>query len=126
MRRLARLPTELLLLAIQLVALALILGVPNLRAVADLLSSGFANATNVLALITTLLWAGSLALAGVVVVRAVRGVTTERRRPALLPIVAVLVGMGCLAAGIAHHQSTGFQPCCGSLERAQTTLETGR
>jgi hypothetical protein len=126
MRRLARVRTELLLLAVQLVALALILGVPNLRAVADLLSSGFANATNVLALITTLLWLGALALAGVVVVRAVRGVTGARRRPALLPIAALLVGMGCLGAGIAHHQSTDFQPCCGSLERAQNTLETGR
>jgi hypothetical protein len=126
MRGLARVRTELLLLAVQLVALALILGVPNLRAVADLLSSGFANATNVLALITTLLWVGTLALAAVVVVRAVRGVTGARRRPALLPVAALLVGIGCLGAGIARHQSTGFQPCCGSLERAQTTLETGR
>jgi hypothetical protein len=125
-RRLARVRSELLLLAVQLMALALIVGGPDLRAVADLLSSGFANSANVLALITTLLWAGTIALAAVVVVRAVRGVTGPRRRPMLLPIGALLVGAVCLGAGIARHQSSGFQPCCGSLERAQTALESSR
>lgn len=121
-----RIRTEFLLVAVQLGALAFILGVPNLRAVGDLVSSGFATSANVVALLAVLVWTGTIVLAVVVLVRALRAVDTPRRRSAVVPLLALVVGVSCLGVGIARHQSATFQPCCGSLERAQSLLEAGR
>ncbi len=121
-----RIRTEFLLVAVQLAALAFILGVPNLRAFGDLVSSGFATSATVVALLAVLVWTGTIVLAVVVLVRALRAVDTPRRRSAVVPLLALAVGVSCLGVGIARHQSATFQPCCGSLERAQSLLKTGR
>ena len=116
---------EMLMVGLQLAAVLLILGVPDVRAATDVVSSGVASAQNTVALITALLWAGSLVLAVAVVAHGARTVS-RGRRSSLLPVVALAVGLCCLSAGIIRHQAASFHPCCGSLIRAQSLLESSR
>ena len=119
------LTAEVLLVALQVIAVLLILGVPNLSAAVAVVGTGFVSAQNTVALIAALLWAGTIVLALTVLVHGVRSVQ-RRTHSSLLPLLAVMVGLCCLGAGIVHQESASFHPCCGSLARAQSLLEPGR
>ena len=116
---------EWLLVAAQIAVVAAVLGLPNLHRVGDFATTGFTSGENAVAVITAVLWAGAILLAVVVgwasARRAWRGKGTG-----LLPVVAVVVGLGCLGAGVVHHQAASFQSCCGSLDAAQSALEGTR
>ena len=115
-----------LLVALQLTAVLVILGVPNLGAAADVVVRGVASATDTVALITTLLWAGTILLAVVVALHGLRRITRQTARSSLLPLLAVAVGVCCLGAGVARQQAATFHACCGSLSHAQTLLDPAR
>ena len=114
---------EWLMVAVQAVVLAVVLGLPNISGTLNVFTSGYLTGQNGVALITTLLWLGTVVLIAVVGLRAARSSLRSTSRGSLPVVVAVVVGLSCLTAGAVRHQAASFHPCCGSVERAHTALE---
>ena len=126
MTRSALARVEWLMVAVQAVVLALVLGLPNISGTLNVFTSGYLTGENAVALITSLLWLGTVALITVVGLRAARGSLRSASRSSLPVVLALVVGVSCLTAGVVRHQSTSFHPCCGSLDRAHAALEGTR
>lgn len=112
------------MVATQAVVLLVVLGLPNLTGAFNAFSTGYLTGQNAVALITTLLWAGTALLIGVLGISAARhAVRRSNAWQRSIPIVvALVVGMSCLTVGVVRHNASGFHPCCGSLQRAQSAL----
>ena|SRR5437870_7170833 len=110
----------------QLVAAYLVLGLPDLRAAEDFLTSNLPTMAGSLAASQVLLWLLLAVAFGSQVVAAAGPAiaAVDRRRSARLWSVAVMVaGLLVLAAGVGHHLSaTAVDISGGSLDEAKAQL----
>ena len=113
---------EWLLVAAELVVLAIVIGPPDIGGALGALNGGYLSGHDAVALVGALLWMGTAVLAVVVAVRVARGSRRLLSRRSLPVAAALLVGFSCLSVGVVRHQAGTFTPCCGSLQRAQTAL----
>ncbi|HET9052103.1 MAG TPA: hypothetical protein VFO60_10400 [Candidatus Dormibacteraeota bacterium] len=114
----ARIRPECVLLPVEVVLAAVVLGLPNLGLAADFLRGGYPTGATVVAAVSLLLWSVIvLACAGLVIVelrRAARRVVQARLGMALVLLVSLLV----LTGGVVRHARSGYSMCCGSLTEA--------
>lgn len=117
-----RLHIDWLLVIAQLAAVMVIFGVPDLGAARDLLTSGYPTTATTAAAIAVVLWIAAIALVIALAVLDLRRTVPRSDRRSRAAALVVLLGLTCLAGGIARHQASVFHPCCGSLVRAESTL----
>jgi hypothetical protein len=115
-----------LLLAVgEVIAAALVLGMPDLAAAASFFSGGYPTVQGAVAASSVLIWAAILLAAAVVAIAEMRRLV-RRTRPSRLAVgVALAIGLAVLVGGAIRHSQASYSMCCGSLNEARQQLQAG-
>jgi hypothetical protein len=113
-----------ILVAVQMAAVAIVLGPPRLHNAADFFTSGYATGVNTAAVITLLLWTASIAMLLVLAISDVRRLLRHTSSSSAALAMVLVAGTFCLGGGVARDEAGAFHPCCGSLTRAESDFGT--
>lgn len=121
-----RVPYEWMLVAVQILATAALLGVPDVGLAWRYTSGADASAGAAMAAVVLLLWVGAGLAASALALSLARRIVQPMRRPGLAAGALVALGLVSLSAGMVRHEASHYSMCCGNLGEARQVAEEGR